>query len=184
MHCQLLASPPCFLDDCCFADVYHLLNHVQFTQAVVPLRLGGQPSQSSAVFTLHVLNMSQPVVDQSQAVVTESRQHATTAIVSTDDDVSNPQGIDSKLESRQAIEIGVYHKVGDVSMNEHLARQQADNLIRRNATIGTANPQILRGLLAREPAEEIGISPGHFLGPSAVVRKELTENSHTASRYL
>ena len=45
--------------------------------------------------------------------------------------------------------------VGDVAMHEQLARQETDDLVRRHAAVGAADPEILRRLLLGEAREEI-----------------------------
>jgi hypothetical protein len=45
--------------------------------------------------------------------------------------------------------------VGDVAMDEQLARIEVDELVRGNAAVGAADPQVLRRLLLRA-GEEAG----------------------------
>src|SRR4051812_8021499 len=80
----------------------------------------------------HVLNVAQPVVDEAKAIVTQRGTDATAAVVAADDDMLDLQHLDSELQNRKTVEIGVDDYVGDVPMNEQLARRQADDFIRRH----------------------------------------------------
>jgi len=42
----------------------------------------------------------------------------------------------------QTIQIRVDDEIGDVAMDEQFFRHQADELIRRHAAVGTADPQV------------------------------------------
>jgi hypothetical protein len=66
----------------------------------------------------------------------------------------------------------VHDEVGDIAVDEYLARGQADDLIRRHAAIGAADPEILRSLLRGQSTEEFRILADHAGRPSAVVRNE------------
>ena len=55
----------------------------------------------------------------------------------------------------------MHHHVGDVTVHEHVARRQAQQLIRRHAAVGTADPQVFRRGLLRQAVEEIGIARDH-----------------------
>ena len=61
-------------------------------------------------------------------------------------------------------------------MNEQVARQQADDLVGRHPRIGTADPQVLRRLLAGQFLEEIRV---FFLMASA--QRALFSNSGSSS---
>ena len=77
------------------------------------------------------------------------RPHAAAAVVAADDDVLDLQHVDGVLQHRQAVQVGVHDDVGDVAVDEQLARQQADDLVGRHAAVGAADPQVARRLLAR-----------------------------------
>jgi len=52
----------------------------------------------------------------------------------------------------------VHDDVGDVPMDEELAGQETDDLVRRNAAVRASDPQVPRLLLARQPREEVGVA--------------------------
>ena len=130
---------------------------------------------------VHVLHVPQPVVGQTDARAPHRGLHAAAAVVADDDDVLDLEDVDRELHDRQAIEVGVHHHVGDVAMDEDVARQQADDLVGRHAAVGAADPQIVGRLLARKLGEELGILPQDACGPFAVVLEQLVERSHVAA---
>ena len=56
-------------------------------------------------------------------------------------------------------------------MHQQLAGRQPHDLIRRHATVGAPDPQVLRRLLARQARKELGILPSHLRCPGAVIRE-------------
>ena len=100
---------------------------------------------------LHVLVVSQPVIDEAEAQITVCGLDATVAIVTDDENVLYTQRIDPVLQYRQAVEVAVDHLIGDVAVDEDFARQQACDLVGRYARVGTADPQILRFLQTGKP---------------------------------
>jgi hypothetical protein len=63
-------------------------------------------------------------------------------------------------------------------MDEKLARQQADNLVRGDSAVGAADPEVIRRLLARELEKELGILLPDAVGPSPVVIEKMTQCLH------
>ena len=94
--------------------------------------------------------MAQPVVGESDALILQRGRHAAAAVVPAHDDVFDVQHIDRKLHHRQAVQVGVHDDVRDVAVDEQLARQQADDLVRGHAAVGAADPQVSRALLLRQ----------------------------------
>src|SRR5262245_26034545 len=115
------------------------------------LGLAFQSVDLCLVLPAHVLDMTQPVVDQAQPVATQGGKHPATAVMPADDDVPYPEDFNGKLNRREAVQVGVGHHVGDVAMNKHFSRQQAYDLVCRHSAIGAPDPEVLRCLLADEP---------------------------------
>jgi hypothetical protein len=88
----------------------------------------------------HVLHVAQPVVDEPELRTLERGLHAAAAVVAADDDVRHPQHVHGILQHRQAVQVAMDDDVGDVAVDEELARQQADNLVRRHARVAAADP--------------------------------------------
>ena len=84
------------------------------------------------VFRAHVLHMAQPVVAKSEPALEKRGLHAAAAVVADDEDVFHAEHIDRELHHRETIEVGVDDDVRDVAVDENLAGQQADDLVRRH----------------------------------------------------
>ncbi len=95
-----------------------------------------------------------------------------------DDDVPDLQHVGRELDHRQAVEVGVDDDVGDVAVDEELARREIDEVVRRHAAVGAADPEILRRLLLQEAGEEAGPRGFHLLRPPAVVLEQFAEIGH------
>src|SRR5262249_10010825 len=128
MHCQRLLARPRVSHDGRLTDVDYLLDDIQLAQTTVPLRLALQPGQSRLVLAVHVLNVAEPVVYQSQLVVAQGGEHATAAVMPANDDVLHTEHVYRKLDRGQAVQVRVNNDVGNIAMDEHLAGQQADDL--------------------------------------------------------
>ena len=133
------------------------------------------------MFVAHIVHMVQPIVGEANAVAEQRGAHAATTIMAGHDHVLYLQHIDCVLDYRQAIEIGVYHHIGDIAVNENLAGHQPDNFIGRHATVGAADPQILRRLLLGETLEESRILALDLLRPCTVIGKQLRQGFHLGS---
>ena len=108
------------------------------------------------------------------------RTHPAAAVVAAHDDVLDLEHVDRVLQHRQAVQIGVHDDVGDVAVDEQLARPQADDLVGRHAAVRAADPQVLRQLLRRQRPEEVGIVIGDAAGPAAVVVEKVGEVVHAS----
>ena len=95
-----------------------------------------------------------------------------------DDHVLHAEDVDRVLEHREAVEVGVHDDVRDVAVHEHLARREADDLVRRHAAVGAADPEVLGRLLLGELGEEVAVAGDHLRRPGAVVLEELREIRH------
>jgi len=92
------------------------------------------------VFPADVLYVAQPVVDQTKSVVTQRSADTAAPIVTANDDVLNLEYVDSELQHRQAIEIGVHDDICDVAVHEHLTWREADDLVGGNTAVRASNP--------------------------------------------
>src|SRR6185437_1337380 len=101
--------------------------------------------------------------------------HAPTAVMPADDRVLDAQHLDGILQYREAIEVGVHDEISDIAMDEDLARGQADNLIRRHAAVGAADPEVFRCLLRGQSLEEFRLLADGAGRPLAVIGDEAFE---------
>ena len=175
-----MALGPGVLDDGGGADVCHVVDHVQFTQAIDPL-LEGQTVQFLAVDVVDVLDVAQPVVDQAQLLLAGGRAHAATAIVATDDDVLDLEGLDRVLQGAETVEVGVDDHVGHVAMDKEFARFQAHDLVGRDPAVGTTDPKEIRVLVLGKFLEERGVFAGC---PFLVLLKQLGKNLHRRTSFV
>ena len=70
---DLLPSRQCVANDGRLADVHDLLDDIQFAKLAVPLLLAAQRVQRRLMLGAYVLNVAEPVVDQSQLLVATRR---------------------------------------------------------------------------------------------------------------
>ena len=127
---------------------------------------------------LHVLDVAQPVVGKPDTPVRERGGDPAAAEMPADDDVLDLEQIDRELHDREAIQVGMHDDVGDVAVDEELARGEVDDLVRGNAAVGAADPEIARALLARKAREELRILAADALRPAAILVEELAELAH------
>ena len=76
------------------------------------------------------------------------------------------------------VEIGLGHDVGDVAVDENLARREAGDLVGGHAAVRAADPEVFRALLVGEFAEEVRIVGVDRVRPVAVVFQEMIERFH------
>jgi hypothetical protein len=95
--------------------------------------------------------------------------------VAADDDVPDLQHVDRELENRQTVKVGVDDEIRDVAVHEELAGKQSDDLVRRHAAVGAADPEEFGRLLGAQTLEEPGRFRHHPLGPGTVVLEELVD---------
>ena len=85
------------------------------------------------------------------------------------DDVLHLDDIYGELQHRKIIGVLWRGEIGDIAMDEQFAGRQVHDLIGGNAAVGTADPQILRTLLALQPLEEFRIQRNHAFRPGPVI---------------
>src|SRR5690606_8678194 len=88
------------------------------------------------------------------------------------DDVLNLEDVHCVREYAEQVQIGVHHDVGDVAMYEYLTRLGARDGVRRDTTIGAADPQESGALVSRAAFEEFRILSVLELCPSLVLQQQ------------
>ena len=71
----------------------------------------------------------------------------------------------------------MHDDVRDVAVHEHVARREADDLVRRDAAVGAADPEVLGRLVLRQLREEAAVPGDHLRRPGAIVRSKSSERS-------
>ena len=174
MDGEPVSPPPRVLDDGRLTDVQRLLYDVQLAEAVrYGLRRDGGKNRVMTVS--NVLDVPQPVIDQSEPVAVERRVYASAPVVTRDDHVADLQHVNRKLKHRQAVQIRVDNDVRNVAVDEELARIESDDLVGRNAAVRAPDPEILRRLLGGQTPEEIGPTRRDFGRPAAIVLEQVRQ---------
>src|SRR5690606_4341000 len=175
VHGQFLATVPGVADHVGLAHVDHLPEHVELAQArVLQLGVAGLV-QAVGVVLGHVGHVADPVVDQAQALAGQRGVHAAATVVADDEDVLDLQHVHRELDHRQAVEVGVHDHVGDVAVDEDLARGHVDDLVGRHARVRAADPQVFGGLLLGQAGEELRVLGADALGPGVVAEDQVVE---------
>ncbi len=150
-----------------------LLHHVHLDQPVDLRGLVRLGINLILVAMQHVAGIAQPLVDRPLRATLQCRQHAATAMMAAQDDVTDLQYIDRVLHHRQQVQVVVMNQIGDVPVQEHAARRGHGHLLGRHSAVGTADPQKV-GLLARRlPLEEVGLFLEEFGCPGLIGEQQL-----------
>ena len=172
MDRERLLPVPGIPDNGGLADVGNLLDDVEFAESG---QLGSLPVlgfQEREVLLKNIVDMTEPVVGKSDAIATESGQHAATPIVTADDDMPDLEDIDGELDDRQGVKVGVGDDVGHVAVDENLAGGELDKFLSRHPAVGAPDPEIFGILLDRQFLEKPRVSGPLLGGPSPVPVKE------------
>lgn len=173
----MLSASPRVLHDGRVAHVLHLGGDVDFAHPIDPL-LWRNLLFGQGTLLVDVLDVTEPVVDETMRLAPERGGNASATVVATDDDVSYFECLDGVLQHREAIQIGVRDDVRDVSVDENLAGHETNDLVCRNSAVRTSDPEIGRSLLLREIGEELGVLLAHLACPIAIAFEEVLELLH------
>lgn len=152
-------------------DVAALLDDVELDEAVVAGALVPDGVQLVLVQAVDVPDVPEPGVEDAEVLGGHGGLDAAAAVVAAHDDVLDLEVLDGVVEHRGDVEVDVADQVGDVAVHKGLAGLEARDLLRGDARVAAADPQVL-GLLARaELGEEVRVL-GLLLGrPPGVVLK-------------
>jgi hypothetical protein len=92
------------------------------------------------MFLEDIIHMAKPVVGEPNPVSPECGENTTATVMANDHDVFNLQYLNGKLHDGKAVEIGMDHDIGHISVNEEFSRGQPHDLVGRNPAVCTANP--------------------------------------------
>ena len=137
------------------ADVEHLLATFS-SQSRSNLDSSESDASSASCFSATSLTCRSQLSMSPMRRSVECRAHAAAAVVAADDDLLHAEDIDGVLEHRQAVEVGVHDDVRDVAVDEQLARSQPDDLVRRDAAVGAADPEVLGRLMLASSVKNPG----------------------------
>ena len=118
MHAQRLAAAPGILHDRRAAHVRDLLEHAELRQAVGGLGLGHGSREVLPVSLGNVLEVTKPVIDESQGSPPPGDFDAAAAVVATHDHVLHSEYLDGELDDGETIQVGMNDQVGNIAMDE------------------------------------------------------------------
>jgi hypothetical protein len=177
VHFELLAACPGVLHDGRAADIGHLCLHVHLAEQIDFL-VFGEIFKLAALDVIQILDEPQPIIDQTILLILNRGAHTPATVMTNHHDVFDLKHIDGVLNHRQTIKIRVHHHIRDVAMDEHFARHQPDDLIRRHAAVRTTDPQIFRLLLRRKLVEKMRFLLLDLRRPLPVISEEMSESFH------
>lgn len=140
VHGELLTSLPGAANKSCTTNVRRLLDGVQLANALGPFIEIRHSLEGGSMLQDQVLDNTQPVVDQAEFSIFQGRTDPSAFVVATHDDVLYLQYVHRVLNDREAVQIGMNDEVPDVSMHEHVAGREIDNLVCGNATVSASDP--------------------------------------------
>lgn len=118
------------------------------------------------------------LIDQAVALTIHRRLDTAAAIMPADDNVTNPQNLDRKLQHRQAVHIRVCNEICDVSVHKYLAGFETDDHIGRHTAVRAANPQIFRVLLIGKIGKKRRIVRCYLSRPTLVIFEKIVDTFH------
>ncbi len=177
MHGQWLTASPSSLHEDIGGDVPDLADDVELAKPVQPLPRVAVGGELGLVVVGHLADRMQPVVDEAAALAIDGGGHASAAVMADNQHALHLEHVDGELQHRQVVRIPRRREIGDVTVDKQLAGIEADDFVGGHATVGAADPQVLRLLLSLQPLEEASIDGKLPLGPGAVVLFELVEHA-------
>ena len=117
----------------------------------------------------NILNVTEPVVDEAEALIEQGGGHPAAAIVTDHDDVLDLEDVDGVLQNGKAVEVGMADDVCHIAVHEEFTGIETHDFIRWYAGVCTADPEVLGGLLACQTFEKIWICLLARGGPVAII---------------
>ena len=183
VNADVLPASPGFPQHRRQANLTNLFSNIEFAQAIRSAFVVVETVEHRAMFVPDAGNRLKPLLNRSSRVARENGAYAPASVVPADDHVLDPENVNRILKHGDTIQIGWRNDVGDIPMDEHFARTQADDLVRRHSTVRTPDPQVTRRLLCDEIREESRIVVQHRLRPSPIVVEQVLRLVHADGPY-
>src|SRR5690606_9277371 len=106
---------PGILNDRCFGKIINAFHNVQLHQAVGLLIKIRDTFELAGMKTIHVFDMTQPIIDQPELLIRQGGSHTATTVMTTDDNVSHLKYIYCIIEHTEQIHITVDNYIGNVA---------------------------------------------------------------------
>lgn len=108
----------------------------------------------------------------------ESSVDSPKTIVTTHDNVRDVEHVYGVLQDCQTVLIVRADDIADVAVDKEFTRDEADNFVCRDATVGTTDPEVRWRLNRAEAVEKSGVPAGLLRRPCSVVGKKLRKQAH------
>eukprot|EP00303_Exanthemachrysis_gayraliae_P003913 CAMPEP_0206004104 /NCGR_PEP_ID=MMETSP1464-20131121/3778_1 /ASSEMBLY_ACC=CAM_ASM_001124 /TAXON_ID=119497 /ORGANISM="Exanthemachrysis gayraliae, Strain RCC1523" /LENGTH=304 /DNA_ID=CAMNT_0053377505 /DNA_START=127 /DNA_END=1037 /DNA_ORIENTATION=+ len=156
--------------------VERLLHGVELHEAAIPLLRIADALELRAVQPDHVADVAEPIL-QGRAVVDGLHGGLDPAalVVAADDDVRDLERAHRVLDDGHEVRVGADHHVSDVAVDEHLPGALPEELIRRHARVGAADPEVLWLVLPQLLQQAGGLA--ELLCPRAVLGQQPGERA-------
>ena len=101
-------------------------------------------------------NVLEPVLQHPGSGVLLDGRDAAASVMTAHNNVPDLQDLDGVLKHAHQVHVGIDDLIGNVPVDEDIARQQSCDLVRRHTAVGTSDPQVLGPLLLLQLCEEAG----------------------------
>jgi hypothetical protein len=161
-----------------------LFSHIELYQHIDTRLLIRAISEFSSVEMIDILDMTDPVIEDTMRLLSEGSLDPTTSIVSADDDMLYSEHIYGIGEHAEHIHISMDDHIGDISLDEYFSRLCSYYLVGGDATIWTTDPKKWWSLSVCEFCEEFWIIFEILRDPLLIVLEDgSVEISHSLSYY-
>jgi hypothetical protein len=141
MNMQNLFVAPRVLDNSGFGKVEHLLLNILFYESIPSLILIFNGIKFIRVKAIDIFDVSDPVVDDSDRTVIHRRLHTSTAVVTTNYNVTYFKCVNGEIEATKKIKVCINDHIGDVSVDENFTRLCTNDYICGHSAVRATNPK-------------------------------------------
>ncbi len=183
MESEILSSIPCCLYDTRFGERRYLLADIYLDESIDTRCFIMTISECISMEMVSIFYMRNPVIDDTIRFSGKCCLDASTAIVSTDDDVWDTEYIYSIVENWEHIHITRYHHICDVSVYENFTWLCSYDFVRRNSTVGATDPEKWWSLSMCKFFEKFRIILEVFCDPRFIIFENSRIEIHTVLSY-
>ena len=119
---------------------------IEFHQAVQPRGSFGQQVQFILVLVAHVLNGTEPVINDAKVMVIVSGRNAPASVMTAHDNMFDFEILHGVLQNGERVQIRVTKYVANIAVHKDFTGLHPKDCTGRDPTISTANPQVFRAL--------------------------------------
>jgi hypothetical protein len=178
---KLLAPFPRSNNDWKPAEDTRLCHNVELTEALPARFVIGKRCKFASVQLAYRTNVGDPSFQWLSCWRPESGLDSTAAIMTTHDNVRDVENVYGVLQDCQTVLVIRSDYIADVAVDKKLTRGEADNFVRRDATVGATDPEVFWPLNRAKTRKKSGVAMGLLRSPSSVIGKKLRKQSHERS---